>query len=125
MQESLAKAVRSAKIEKHVACHTLRHSFTTYLLEDGSDIRTIQALLGHKDLKTTMRHTHVMQRGPTGTRSPLDAAFTDIGDPNERLGLSTPQWTRTIRTIFNVDAVAYGRCRQLVTLRARSNGSAV
>jgi integron integrase len=69
-----AAAVRSG-IHKRVTCHTLRHSFATHLLEMGTDIRTIQQLLGHKDVKTTMIYTHVVQRGAFGARSPLDVAF--------------------------------------------------
>ncbi|MGA7936544.1 MAG: integron integrase [Kovacikia sp.] len=73
LQRSLKQAVRSAKIDKNVSCHTLRHSFATHLLQNGYDIRTVQELLGHKDVKTTMIYTHVLNKGGLGVRSPLDA----------------------------------------------------
>lgn len=72
VQRSLKQAVQVAGITKRVSCHTFRHSFATHLLENGYDIRTIQELLGHKDVKTTMIYTHVLNRGGRGVRSPLD-----------------------------------------------------
>lgn len=72
LQRSLKIAVQSAQIPKKVSCHTLRHSFATHLLQNGYDIRTVQELLGHKDVKTTMVYTHVLNKGGLGVRSPLD-----------------------------------------------------
>jgi integron integrase len=72
LQKAIKQSIRDVGIVKPGSCHTLRHSFATHLLENGYDIRTVQELLGHKDVRTTMIYTHVLQRGGKGVKSPLD-----------------------------------------------------
>ena len=77
---SLKAAVKQAGLTKRVTSHTLRHSFATHLLADGYDIRTVQELLGHKDVRTTMIYTHVLNRGGRGVRSPADGLTRGSGE---------------------------------------------
>jgi integrase len=72
VQKAVAEAGRLAGVTKRISPHVMRHSFATHLLEDGYDIRTVQELLGHRDVSTTMTYLHVMQRGALGVKSPMD-----------------------------------------------------
>lgn len=73
VQRAVKNAVTEAGIERRASCHTLRHSFATHLIEDGYDVRTVQELLGHEQLKTTMKYVHVLNQGSSAVHSPLDA----------------------------------------------------
>lgn len=72
LQKAFKQAVDKAGVTKRASCHTLRHSFATHLIEAGHDIRTVQELLGHTDVRTTMIYTHVLNRGGHGVKSPID-----------------------------------------------------
>ena len=72
MQRAVKEAIRKAGMLKRATCHTFRHAFATHLLEAGYDIRTVQELLGHQDVRTSMIYTHVLNRGSRGVRSPAD-----------------------------------------------------
>ena len=91
IQRALRRAVLDVGISRRISCHTFRHSFATHLLEEGYDIRTIQELLGHRDVKTTMIYTHVLNRGGRGVRSPADVLWAGTtGGVDRQLVLRSP-----------------------------------
>ena len=80
VQRSVKTAIRTAEITKPGSCHTFRHSCASHLLEDGYDIRTVQELMGHKDVTTTMIYTHVMNKGAKTVRSPLEETLKGVAN---------------------------------------------
>jgi len=123
LQRAIASAAKKAGVDKPVHSHTLRHSFATHLLDSGTDIRTVQELLGHSNVNTTMIYTHVLDRGPFGVKSPLDRMVeaSQISRPapvpvvNSETSVVLPECRETVREeVVSERPASWERVRDLV-----------